>query len=97
MQDANERTTKVAFEDLASLDLDEFEGLGLESIAGRLRELASRAGTAQLRAVLDLPGGDAVDDAREELVERYIARRLETVKRLRKLKETFRLPDPKRD
>jgi len=88
---AGEEAARVAFDDLASLNLDNYEGLELDAIRAVLAELAGRASAAQLETILDGPLGAGLADETEKpaLVARYVTWRLETIERLRKLQRTL--------
>jgi len=85
---------RLAYEDLSTLDLDAYEGVGLDEIARSLRDLAGRASEAQLQAFLDGPETLPSEfEDKNRLVERYVERRLRTIGELRRLREAFSLPD----
>jgi hypothetical protein len=88
---AGEQAARVAFDDLASLNLDNYDGLDLPAIGLLLAELAGRATASQLETILDGPlsHGEGDEGDKPTLVARYVAWRLETVERLRNLQRTL--------
>lgn len=76
--------------DLSSVDPAAYEGLGLEEVADLLRARARAAGPAALSLLLDGPGAVRAPGPPDEgLVERYVARRLATIRGLRDLRAAF--------
>ncbi len=76
--------------DLASVDPAAYEGLGLDEVAALLRQRARAAGPGTLSCLLDGPEAICLPGACEDdLVERYVSRRLATVRGLRDLRQAF--------
>lgn len=88
---AGDRAARIAFDDLASLNLENYDGLELDAVAVVLGELAGRATPGQLETILDGPMSVGMADETDKpaLVARYVASRLETIERLRNLRRTL--------
>jgi len=90
----DQENTRLAYDALANLNMDDFEGLSLDDIAVALRALAERASQAQLHAFLN--GAETLPsefDDKETLARRYVERRMRTVTELRRLRDSFNLVD----
>jgi hypothetical protein len=72
----------IAYEELVEIDLDELTDKQEPQIETHLRSLAERASIGQLRLSLDMSFDDA-DLDRAVLIDRYVERRMGTVRRMR--------------
>lgn len=73
----------IAYSDLEDIDVDMSFGVTDEDIARQIRSIGERASIGQLRQVLGI-GIHGEDLARERLVDKFVARKLSAVLRVRK-------------